>query len=185
MPLSSCNFLHHIFIYNSVLKFAERHFGLRTSASISATDIVAFCTSHMKSLGYTAGALSVAQCCYESRNLNYVCLQTHGHKRVLMLSLPDGQTSTILNSRAFLRAFLSCVRTKPIAKKPYEVVQSCNMSMLFLSGPRCTTTAVDDFWELEATIYDVGQISLSHQWKEAKKWILCAFVWVAVPIDGP
>lgn len=122
---------------------------------------------------------------YESRNLNYVCLQTHGHKRVLMLSLPDGQTSTILNSSAFLRAFLSCISTKPIAKKPYEVVQSCNMSTLFLSGPRCTTTAADDFWELEATIYDVGQISLSRQWKEAKKWILCAFVWVAVPIGGP
>lgn len=43
-----------------MLKFDEKHFGLWTSDFSSATDIVAFCTSHTKFVGYAAGALSGA-----------------------------------------------------------------------------------------------------------------------------
>lgn len=62
-----------------MFKFDERPLGLWTSAASSAPDIVAFCTGHVKSLGYGAGTLT----------------GTGSHS-------PDGQTSTILNSRAFL-----------------------------------------------------------------------------------
>lgn len=117
---------------------------------------------------------------YESKNRNFVWLQTHGHKRFWCCPSPDGQTSTVYNRLAFLRIFLSCVSTKPIANDPCAVLRVAMCLCPFLQDHIIT---VENFWELEVILCVVRQTSLLSV-KGDKRWILYAFTWTAIQTQG-